>query len=399
MTTDWNMAAVATALAIFVAPVVWKATHTALSTVQKKTRKVMRFKWDNIPDGKIYEFGVPGFYGLHDTSHAAEQRCWESETGVAIVYNRAWKLATRKPQFANQIPDALAPSISTICTDSRTLLAFILATASETKGGDWNQAVCTYGRSKLSCERWNGIIFCHVQGSFPSRRVDLTKNELERMLEGYPPWYRDCFVTWAKFSLAFPIHNLSDVSRGGWIVAVGLMNTYIESQAPLALYRCQDEPKEPEFRSNGVVYRKAIARCLEHITRNLEPHFPQDVNVKAAVTMLSYLLTERTASGIPCPGQFSATRSSSTQLPQLKSSDCIFLMENFNKFRALDIQGKEKERLEGILLPAMAAVVHGAVEVVQYLKDVGIEFKFPDELADFNQEVYLKDCVTKLPLN
>jgi hypothetical protein len=51
-----------------------------------------------------------------------------------------------------------------------------------------------------------------------------------------------------------------------------------------------------------------------------------------------------------------------------------------------------------ILLPTMAAVVHGAIEVVEYLKDIGVEFKFPKELAEFGQEVDLRDCVSPLPI-
>ena len=362
------MAAVATALAVFAAPMAWKGAVSAVSTVQKKTRNIVRLKWDDVPAGKVHDCSAT--QGLfiscyHSHPHSAQKRCWESESGLATVYNRAWELSKRKPQFAKHVPDDLPSSNPYISTDARIVLAFVLVTAPERKGGDWNAAAFTYGSSKLACKSWKGITFCHVQGSFKRIRADLTKYELERMLDGYPPWYRDNFVTWGMVNLPFPISGLSDVSRGGWIVAVGLMNDGIRSQAPLALYRCQDEPEEPGFRNNGVVYRKAIARCLEHITRNIQPHFPNDVNVKAAVTMLEYLLQEKTASGIPCPGELSARRNASSPIPHLRGSDCRFLMKNFNNFRELDVQSGEKGRLEMILLPAMAAVVHGATEVVQ----------------------------------
>lgn len=48
----------------------------------------------------------------------------------------------------------------------------------------------------------------------------------------------------------------------------------------------------------------------------------------------------------------------------------------------------------------MAAVVHGAYSVIEYLRDIGVEFKFPRELADLSQEVYLTDCdIAKLPFD
>jgi hypothetical protein len=71
-------------------------------------------------------------------------------------------------------------------------------------------------------------------------------------------------------------------------------------------------------------------------------------------------------------------------------------MKNFNNFQALDVESGEERKFGDVLLPAMAAVVDGAIEVVQYLKNVGVAFKFPEELADFEQEVYLKDCVSRL---
>jgi hypothetical protein len=399
MTVDWSMAAVATSLAIFAAPMAWKGAVSTVSAVQKMTRNIVRLKWGDIPAGKVHDCNATQAFFMpcyHSHPHSAQKRCWESESGLATIYNRAWELSKRRPQFAKHVPDDLPSSNPYICTDARTMLAFVLVTAPERKDGGWNPAAFTYGSSKLACESRKGITFCHIQGSFQQLRADLTKHELERMLDGYPPWYRNTFVTRGRVKLPFPISSLSDVSRGGWIVAVGLMNDDIRSQAPLALYRCQDEPEEPDFRGNGVVYRKAIARCLDHISRNIQPHFPNDVNVKAAATMLEYLLQEKTASGIPCPGEFSARWNTSNPIPHLRGSDCRFLMKNFNDFRELDVQSGEKGKLEMILLPAMAAVVHGAIEVVEYLKDIGVEFEFPKELAEFGQGVYLRDCVSPL---
>ncbi|PVH72425.1 hypothetical protein DL98DRAFT_520491 [Cadophora sp. DSE1049] len=241
---------------------------------------------------------------------------------------------------------------------------------------------------------WREIKMCHIQGKMQLFRKDLKKHELERLLDGYPPWYRDSFKTWTGLTLQFPVMSMDDVPRGGWIAAVGMM-ALSNSQTPLPLYRCAAEPNEPEFRSNGEVFRRAIKRCLDHITRNIHPHFPNDVNVKAAMTMLAYLYTEKTGSGMPRPGEFIETHTESETFPKLNASQCKFLMENFNTYKPLS--DVEVDKFRAILLPAMAAVVQGANEVVEYLKSVGVYLKLPDGWSDFDGEVYLNDCTTQLP--
>jgi hypothetical protein len=58
---------------------------------------------------------------------------------------------------------------------------------------------------------------------------------------------------------------------------------------------------------------------------------------------------------------------------------------NFNAYSPLS--DTDIARFIPILLPTMAAAIHGAYEVVQYLKDVGVELKIPLELQPFGREV------------
>lgn len=52
--------------------------------------------------------------------------------------------------------------------------------------------------------------------------VDVSKHEMSCILDGYPPWYRRQLLLANGNYLQHPIHDTSDLTRGGWIAAVGL---------------------------------------------------------------------------------------------------------------------------------------------------------------------------------
>ncbi|KAK6496718.1 hypothetical protein TWF481_001706 [Arthrobotrys musiformis] len=242
-------------------------------------------------------------------------------------------------------------------------------------------------------ETLDGLSVAHVEGSFQHERAALTKHELTCLLLGWPPWYKEKFKTRAGREVPFPIWSEKDISRGGWIIAVGLM----ESPMPLAVYRCPNEPDEPGFRQNGATFRRSVARCRDHIAKNISPHFPDNQDVTDAMAALNHLINERTGSGIPT-GRLGRTADDvkGIDIPHLRSSDCRFICTNFNDYEPLT--DADRARLESILFPTMVAVVHGAYEVVQYLKDVGVELKIPPSLQPFDREVWLRDCTTRLPV-
>jgi len=399
---DWSMGAVLLALGIFGAKMIYPVASSGIERIRKGRQRVLVLKWSQVPDGKVHDclMGSAAFSQWscsHLGIHRKELRCWESDSSLAVILNRAWRLSERRPSYFKDLPAQVPPSCDFICTDLRTILACVLCTAPDRKSSSWNPRSLSFGTTQVSREIVGNLPFYHFQGQFQRRRGELTKSDLEKLLNGYPPWYRDRFTTRAgSVNLSFPIHGEADVSRGGWIIAVGLMDPDVQTQTPLAVYRCLQgsEPEEPQFRSNGVVFRAAIARCRDHIVKNIQPHFPADVNVAAAVTMLQHLIVEKTGSGIPSPGEFGERWSDGTPPPHLTGPDCRFVMRDFNRFKSLD--GTDVARYRPILLPAMAAVVHGAYEVVQYLKDVGVELKLPPGCEDLDSEVFLKDCVTML---
>ncbi|KAM5350191.1 hypothetical protein ACJ41O_006696 [Fusarium nematophilum] len=396
MEIDWGMAAVATTLAIFVARVGWEAMNKTTTMILHSRRRIRQLKWADIPSGKLHECqDVPSLSApcYHPSHHIKEERCWGSDSSVAMILSRSERLLKLQPRYIDKVPAEL-PSGDFVCTDVRTVVACILLTVEERKSPTWNSKYLTYGGTRLEHEISKGHTFCHFQGSFQPRRSGLTKHEVEYLLAGYPPWYRETFITRSRMNLPFPINDERDLPRGGWIVAVGLMDCNIQSQHPLAVYRCRGEPDQPGFRENGRMFREAVKRCEEHIREHILPHFPNDRNVLAAITMLDYLVTKKTGSGIPSPGDFKETFSGKP-VPHLRGSECRFVMDNFNSYK--DLSNADVTRYQGILLPAMAATIHGAYEVVQYLKDIGVELKLPSELANLDKQVFLRDCATVIP--
>ncbi|KAI1505747.1 hypothetical protein F5X99DRAFT_216846 [Biscogniauxia marginata] len=396
MAVDWEMAAVAAALAIFIAPYLLKWLKAAYEAFRGKSRRYIRLKWQDIPEGRIHQCSHPYTICNHSGQHAQDNECWSSVGSLGPYFNRAWDLSTKKPQHAKIIIETLPLGSSFLCTDARTVLAFLLYTADKKKKSGWYPRALSFDETRLELETFNGNTVAHIRGVFRTERQMLTKTELDCMLSGYPPWYREKYKTRASIEVPFPISSHEDVSRAGWILAVGLMDDRIDNQAPLALYRCLDEPDEPGFRQNGRIFRQAVARCRDHIQEHILPHFPGNQDVADAIRALNWLVERFTGSGMPEGGLGRSPSHSGRTLPHLKYSDCRFICQNFNDYCELDT--KAKTRLEPILFPTMAAAIHGAYDIVQYLKDDGMELKIPPELLPLDREVWLRDCVTRLPL-
>ena len=137
--------------------------------------------------------------------------------------------------------------------------------------------------------------------------------------------------------------------------------------------------------SNGALSKVLIS--------NVSPRFPDNHLISDALAALNHLVDELTGSGMP-EGRLG--RSWSPRTRHLSYSQCQLAFRIFNDYTALS--DTDKIMLEPILFETLAAAVHGAYEVVQYLKDRGMELKVPPELQPFHREVWLRDCTTRLPI-
>ncbi|KAI0131659.1 hypothetical protein F4776DRAFT_671640 [Hypoxylon sp. NC0597] len=373
MATEWDMAAFAAALAIFVVPYIIKALKFLYEYLRRRRRRYVCLQWADIPQGRVYQCASQSAWHhscFHvEKPHLPGNECWESASSLGSCFNRAWEISKRRPRYAKSIPEALPVGSQFLCTDARTVLAFAMCTVDKKKSLYWHARSLSFDNSRIEYETLrDGTAVVHIQGSIQHQHSDkLTKVELQRLLSGYPPWYRETFVTRANIELPFPISSERDIGRAGWIIAVGLMCCGANSNRPLALYRSPDEPENPKWRQNGRMFRQAVARCRDHIQENIAPHFPGSQDVIDAIVALNHMIDKLTGSGTPTGNLGLPERTSG--IPHLRYADCKFVCDNFNEYCELDTSAAA--RFEPILFPVMAAAVHGAYEVVQYLKDVG----------------------------
>ncbi|KAI0840433.1 hypothetical protein F5Y06DRAFT_308737 [Hypoxylon sp. FL0890] len=375
MAIEWDMAAFLAALTIFVVPYLVKALKFIYDASRRSRRRYICLQWRDIPQGRIHQCSHVGI-GYHQPCshlgrpHQPGKECWKSAASLGSCFNRAWEISMRRPRYAKSIPDSLPVGSQFICTDASTVLAFALCTADERRSPYWHAKSLSFDRSML------------------------TKAELERVLYGYPPWYRETFTTRANITSPFPISSESDIRRAGRIIAVGLMSCGSNRHKPLALYRCLDKPEYMKSRwRNGLTFRLAVERCRDHIQKNIAPHFPGNRDVACAIRALSHLAVWHSSSGMP--RDLGLKANDIDELPHLQPPDCKFVFDNFNEYRELDHRAKAKS--EPILFPVMAAAVHGAVEAIEYHRRDGMELEIPPELLPLDREVWLRDCMTKLP--
>ncbi|KAK5100716.1 hypothetical protein LTR70_001383 [Exophiala xenobiotica] len=317
---------------------------------------------------------------------------YDGEAGVTGLGVGRWAGWKRDKNANNQkvrvaVPQCFPASAACIRTDVRTLLAFVILTAPDVAGAQstWCPELGSYGSTSIKVTRINDTAIAHICGSFVFSRQSLTKWDISRMLDGFPPWYRKSVKNKHGVEFPFPIEDIRDVPRGGWVLAVGFTDTKELTQRPVPVCRLIDEPDKAEFREHGVQYRYAIRRCRDHIQKHILHQFLKNDTAERAIKSLNYLLEYNTNSFMPYLEFF-------VQVPmnQMTGSQLRFATKLFNKFRPLN--DNERNELEPIMDQVLAACVLGAEEIVRYLKDDGVELKIPEGLGWLDDIVYLRDC-------
>jgi hypothetical protein len=106
---------------------------------------------------------------------------------------------------------------STSQLTQKLFFAFAHGTAREEdyRGGDDNARI----HKIYKIDDLEGAYSCRLKASI---RRNLTKAEVEMLLKGYPPWYRETIPTEYGFNIWSPIHSEVDLRRGGWVLAIGM---------------------------------------------------------------------------------------------------------------------------------------------------------------------------------
>ena len=159
---------------------------------------------------------------------------------------------------------------SFIRTDARTLVAYILCSAPDRCHPDWRFKLHLYEDQASNANGYKGTLIAHVWDYIQPHALTRTKNELEKIITGYPPLFRDIVVLDHGPILHSPIRDHRDIPRGGWVIIVSMMD--LRRYKPLSLYTV------PQHGQSGVdgfsdgthvertiekSYRMAVARVEE----------------------------------------------------------------------------------------------------------------------------------------
>jgi hypothetical protein len=98
------------------------------------------------------------------------------------------------------------------------------------------------------------------------RNIDIapsvSKYELSHILQGYPPWYRTTLYLANGTEVPHPITTFADISRGGWIAAIGLSRT-----SPLMNHCMVAEPLDGKAGRQKLVH---VASAFDRILYRLD---------------------------------------------------------------------------------------------------------------------------------
>ncbi|KAL8753782.1 MAG: hypothetical protein Q9199_004804 [Rusavskia elegans] len=311
-----------------------------------------RLCWEDVPDGKLHDCGTP-YYILSD--------CHCGARTLDRVFNKAMTstVSGTSVKFVPK-PKQLALGRQYLQTDVMTLLAFALcSTEKEPSFGN------------IHIRELEDISVVSISDSGECR-LDMTKKCLEGRIAGYPPWYREHLIVDRGPIIPHPIRSQEDIHRAGWIVAVGLSRSKPLSSSRIVV----------DFMD------KPVKRVLNKMRDEIQPHFPQDPTLEAAISAVQYMLQARTGSGVERYLTADLHKGfAKGATAALSGSDCIFAMSLFNEVGPLS--DRDRSRLAPILQPVIDAAFRGSYIVVQYFKNGREGFRLPTSLDDLNRLLYL----------
>lgn len=423
MALDWGMAAVIVAIAII--PLMISSTaadfiQTILRRLRgfiwPKTTQCESILWDDMPsdDNGIHDCGVTPAACSHRGSrrtHIPAGTCWIYT--IAIMFNRAWNSPSRRARKPFKKPLQLAPNKTYLRTDTKTVLAsFAYATSKFRNPPSCGQSLIAYGDSGFKFEDaeleleevadpkgGKAVLVAHMKGSLTENEepIKLSKKEIQNMIDGYPPLYRETFrIRPSVPAIRYPIESLRDSQvRGSWIIAVGLAKTadlampiYFDPLPPGS--HDSVNPCSGFGRPNSPLTR--VLQTLKLIKAAFASASANDKkNIEVVINAIMMMHGTRTESGVY---SFIVGTDLYTVVPiTLSAQQCDFILELFkvNVTENSELSIAEKMQLEPILLQVLYVTLWGAVKVVRNYKDNNNQVRIPDLLKKYDV-VYLRGC-------
>ncbi|KAE9376205.1 hypothetical protein N431DRAFT_543466 [Stipitochalara longipes BDJ] len=146
-------------------------------------------------------------------------------------------------------PHRLALNDTYIQTDVHSLKAFLLLTTDICRSCETLDAV-----TLLEIQRYRGLITLHLPSSSSTPiNTQLTKFEIDRMIEGYPPFYREHFTTTGGITLPFPTTHTDHIQRGAWVLSVGMTTSSGPTPHLYNMQRIRQENSDVYWRGTHVL--------------------------------------------------------------------------------------------------------------------------------------------------
>ena len=427
MALDWGMAAVIVAIAII--PLMISSTAADFlqavgrrlrGLIWPKTTQCESVLWSDFPSDKdgIHHCGAIPAECPHRSNrgtHIMASECWHST--VAIMFNRAWNSPARRARRPFRKPLQLDPNKTYLRTDTMTVLAFFAyATSKFESSPSSDHSLVTFGDSYSVCgmkfkdveleleevsdpKGGKAVLVAHLKGSLPESKapIKLTKNEVQKIIEGYPPLYRDTFqVRPSAPPTRYPIRDLRDAQvRGAWIIAVGMADS-IEIAMPIYFdplpLGSHDEvdPCNGFGKPNNPITR--VIQTLKLIKTAFSSAPANDKkNIQAVIDAITNMHGTRTESNVY---SFIVGTDLHNVVPYtLSGRQCDFIIGVFktNVTEKSILSPAEKAQLDHILLQVLHMALWGTIRVVRYYKNNYNRIRIPDLLKKHNA-IYLKGC-------
>ncbi|KIJ49126.1 hypothetical protein M422DRAFT_777654 [Sphaerobolus stellatus SS14] len=366
---------------------------TAVQAQAQPTEYCEFLSWNDISDGPLHLCRESKHKAdliepcQHIQHHSSGYLCWKDTIGA--FFNTT--LNERKKKYINK-PRGLKRNREFLRVDPKIISAYVLSSLAifeEKSAGDSSRPAL---RMHFQKDRYSREILVHIESHSnilgPRNSPFLTKNEVECLLRGYPPFYRET-IEHNGFYVQWPIRTEADIARGGWIIAIGLQTKQIE---PIPLYK--DVLREATGEC-GMVFWRSIFRVQEILETNFVPAYAgRSIVIHAALMAIRHSVGEHTLASIPLESCGELPWEAS-QPPSLSYSQCILAMEVFNQSPYLSGEQLDQLRLktEPILPGVLYAAVKGVERCVKYIREPRRELEdlIPPWL-DGIEYLYIKGC-------
>jgi hypothetical protein len=315
-------------------------------------------------------------YCIDARIHPNASSCWHKT--LALVFNNAWDNHQRRKSGPK--PPQLPLNETFLQTEARIILAYFLCTA---RLNYFSEEMLGSSLQYVELQERDGLVVAHL-GRAEKSLPDLTKVDIERILAGWPPFYRETFTSLEGHRLASPVLTHDHVRRPGWIIAIGLAHiqptdVYIDSQAidgdrskslfPYAIRRAQrvlDVHFEREWTGHQAVARTraAVDNMLHH-------------GQSAELVLAGAALAESNTIAYPDRSRYT----------DLTRSQCEALMR---VFQTMAVNAEDKAILDPVLEACMHRI-EAAIAVALKYSSTNRVLRVPPALRG-DRVVYLRGC-------